>query len=759
MITLRGDRMIAHQGESILWNLGLQDWIAEDAEAYVEMAAARGADVAGLAQLRAGLRGRLLASPHLRFRAFCAPSGTCVAGDVEQVLRGAMNPVSEKRMTVQARVQFFGYGFSLWGAAAFLGAFTLCALYVLHDFYHLGAMRDTYWLAGVVWRSGLELKDPAAVRFIPDGSFLRTHLSPFLYLPNALSYVFSLGPTYWYSIVYGLLHASLTLGVFYWVRKLLGISVVASMLAALLAVLFAFNGNAAVSLQLPHYEIAIPAFILLVLSLLAAEKYRMALTMLIVTLTLREDAGLHFAALLAPTLIVRRLLGQQQWALDRWAWRFAVVAICYSIAAFAVQRTLYGNNGMLVENYLGSPVFAHVTQALIDGRLSVYLHERSYIWAPFLASIAWAALMRNPLIPLGFVGGLPWLVLHFLAKVPVVGGMAWYYGFPLIVGIAWPLLAVWWWRNGAPSMRERRLAVAGFALILACTLIGQVAGRTVVYPAMLFRSVTIPGPEAAAADRFVAAVAGNQAVLGRFRVDEGVRGLAPHEFPAGRWLETPLALAEAVDTVIWFDPGGMDKQAWLMWIQQGLNFHYAIRGTHLVMASNRSLDTLAPLASLLQPTSLLNRRLQPGENSLRTLAGINTPASVHPGAFASGPRTVRATGLYVINSDLELPLGRYEISIQLRMQLPPAMQSNRPLLGVVIESPGGHNRIRAFVQRGQLSMLPGGDYVARYTFDVKAKESGARAFNIVLERYSSLEWTLLDARLTPVGQRTGGLVD
>lgn len=63
LITLRGDRMIARQGESILQNLGLQDWIAEDGNAYVELAAIKGADVVVLAQLRAGLRIRLLASP------------------------------------------------------------------------------------------------------------------------------------------------------------------------------------------------------------------------------------------------------------------------------------------------------------------------------------------------------------------------------------------------------------------------------------------------------------------------------------------------------------------------------------------------------------------------------------------------------------------------------------------------------------------------------------------------------------------------
>jgi len=63
LITRRGDRLVAHQGESILYNVGLPDWIAADDEAYVAIAAARAADLAGLAVLRAGLRARLLASP------------------------------------------------------------------------------------------------------------------------------------------------------------------------------------------------------------------------------------------------------------------------------------------------------------------------------------------------------------------------------------------------------------------------------------------------------------------------------------------------------------------------------------------------------------------------------------------------------------------------------------------------------------------------------------------------------------------------
>lgn len=61
-ITLHGDRLVAHQGEGILHNMGMTDWIAADADAYVALAVAKAGDLAELATLRAALRARLLAS-------------------------------------------------------------------------------------------------------------------------------------------------------------------------------------------------------------------------------------------------------------------------------------------------------------------------------------------------------------------------------------------------------------------------------------------------------------------------------------------------------------------------------------------------------------------------------------------------------------------------------------------------------------------------------------------------------------------------
>jgi protein O-GlcNAc transferase len=63
VLGLKGERFIAHVGESILHTAGLGDWVTSDADAYVAKATAFAADRRALAALRQDLRPQLLASP------------------------------------------------------------------------------------------------------------------------------------------------------------------------------------------------------------------------------------------------------------------------------------------------------------------------------------------------------------------------------------------------------------------------------------------------------------------------------------------------------------------------------------------------------------------------------------------------------------------------------------------------------------------------------------------------------------------------
>jgi protein O-GlcNAc transferase len=92
VLSLKGDRFISHQGETILNNVGLPQWIAADEDDYVAKAAAFANDLPALATLRAGLREQLLASP------LCdAPRFAC---NLEEALRGMWRIWCEKQQAV-----------------------------------------------------------------------------------------------------------------------------------------------------------------------------------------------------------------------------------------------------------------------------------------------------------------------------------------------------------------------------------------------------------------------------------------------------------------------------------------------------------------------------------------------------------------------------------------------------------------------------------------------------------------------------------
>ena len=70
VVMLRGNSYVTRFGASVHVNLALDEWIAESADQYVEIAVRAASDVAGLARLRGELRPRMAASPLLDFAGF-----------------------------------------------------------------------------------------------------------------------------------------------------------------------------------------------------------------------------------------------------------------------------------------------------------------------------------------------------------------------------------------------------------------------------------------------------------------------------------------------------------------------------------------------------------------------------------------------------------------------------------------------------------------------------------------------------------------
>ena len=88
-VTLRGRTAVGRGGVSILWNVGLVDWIAGNPAQYVSIAMEKAKNLPRLAELRAGLREQMERSPLMDAKTIYRGYGSGISRDVEDVVFGA----------------------------------------------------------------------------------------------------------------------------------------------------------------------------------------------------------------------------------------------------------------------------------------------------------------------------------------------------------------------------------------------------------------------------------------------------------------------------------------------------------------------------------------------------------------------------------------------------------------------------------------------------------------------------------------------
>lgn len=558
-----------------------------------------------------------------------------------------------------------------WGWLAFALIWVLTSLYVLRHFYVLGGMRDSLWFAGLAHHGDLALSDPPSVAFAHGASFFHTHFSPIFYLPSALSRLSPLPPAAWYALWYGAMHGLLALSFWALLAPLARRAAcpAAGAIAAALACLFALQGNAMVALQMPHFELLIPALMVGVMALVLRARTRAAMALLALTILVREDAGLHVAALFCPAYLWLRWrtppghLNPMAKAIGQ----LGLMGLVGACACLALQKLGWGDNGMLVRNYLGSPPLAHLNAALVQARWAIFVHERSYLWLPALLCLAWAGLARRALIAWGFVACLPWLALQFVAKEPVMGSLSWYYAFPAIASLAWPLVAV---RVVAPdtSVQAARRTLVWMAILLLSTLAGQVNGRPMVYAWQIARQLTWPMATVAADEAFMEALEAQVPRLGQLRVDNGVIALRPHAFRADQRAEIVGIETQPIDTLVWFDPGGFDSNCWALADSQGLRHRFAIPHSPIVIASRQDLLASQDKAwqGMLVRTNLFARRTLSSLPAAAVHGGWRVEPGTPEGVVIQAPLLQRTDGLYDIPS-VSLPPGMYQLVATIRV--------------------------------------------------------------------------------------------
>jgi hypothetical protein len=474
---------------------------------------------------------------------------------------------------------------------------------VLFHFYVRGSfVLDSGLLASLMWHGNATLTQPAS---LGGASFFGTHVS-LLFLPVlALSWCLPFSMPQFFAGFVGFSHALLALAVFWLLVEGFGLRRgVGPWIAALSALGFAFSGLAIAIARYPHFETLIAAFFLLFAVAQVLGHQRLAIAFFVLGLATREDAGFHYVAILGLLIALNVAYGlplRQQ----RTECTFAFTALFYAIAVMAVQRLLFPETSAFARVYLGDPPLAHLNAGLIAHRIVSFWLGRPYVLYPALGACIWALRARNPYLVLAFAAGIPWVLLHLLAKSPLAGMLVSYYAFPFLIALAWPLLGVLRQRQRTGTAGDPTSVIVGFVTLLALSFL---PGIGIHDPGLLPLPQAFWDPpsraQQAATDRAVTAVSAARPMLGRLLVDNSVAALAPNGFAQREvpFLQgngtAPSEATTSPDTVAFFDEGYDARRLRAIADTAGLSKRYSMPGTQIHLAARQRLEDVPLLADL-----------------------------------------------------------------------------------------------------------------------------------------------------------------
>ena len=343
---------------------------------------------------------------------------------------------------------------------SFLIPFVVAVNFNLNLWYTFGTyLMDAGWNASLVTHClPFQTQNPAV---IDSQSYFRTHMMPILWLYSSLYRCMpGISQPIYASVLMGFWSGMLGLAGFLLAFRLTRRHV----LACIVALLGALNGIALSVISFPHLEIAFAPLLLLFLGCLTQPRvpYLPAVSVFVLLLSVREDAGLHtFGILFMMTL--HALVIRSNTSAIKYAIAGGAAFLCSAIT-ITIQKTLFvaGDNA-LVRIYTGDPYYAHVTREFVETRLSYSLHNHAYIYLPWVILLSFGILRRHGLLVLGCLSVLPWFLFSFLAIAAPAGQLVAHYPFPLMIFLFWPSIAGY-------VRRPSKAHEFAFMQILACAL-------------------------------------------------------------------------------------------------------------------------------------------------------------------------------------------------------------------------------------------------------------------------------------------------
>lgn len=535
-------------------------------------------------------------------------------------------------------------------------------------------MLDVGWFVHL-FSSSVEFppRNPDILVDVGISTYFSTHVSPFVYLTTLL-YDFVdnwLAEPVFFSLFMGIIYGS---AVYLVMLASQAASLQEQLASFFLAIIVALNGIALGAIGFPHFEVAMPVFIMLFLVLWIRQYQAAAIVTFVLALTLREDAGLHSFLLIAAITVAGWLNSRKLAKSLLW---FAFAALLYSVTVIAAQKLFFTGDNAFQRIYSGAPFYAHINAEFLASQFWFYFEHRAYIWGSWCIAILLFICSGNWLYLAGFAAVIPWTVLSVTAVSPMANSLSNYYAFPLIISVIWPVLVplfehpvIGLGRTGKRKVLSasalRKLAI--LAPVSSLLLFPLSAGHIDNYPwkKMGAEHATVTTD----INHFSKQYCEDNLNLGKVLFDEAASVLVTPCLKAGQWEYLDNYMPEALDGVDTFvfsisnnRLNGNSKDRFLGWAEQlGLDKTYRIGASNYVVVTRYENPSSA---ALLQPFTLTAKTLEGDGYWFWQACAL--PAQVgaeqqdcsrrtdgRSGYLSYGPYVELASGLYTFELELEL---------------------------------------------------------------------------------------------------------
>lgn len=349
----------------------------------------------------------------------------------------------------------------------FMAVFTFSYNAVINHFYFFGPTTDPAWFAGMIWKTDASLPLPSFLdsRNVP---YISNHLSPIFILPMAISHLLSdeFGLIRFYSVVIGLFHAITITSISYYFAQIFRNKAVHIAFAMLMTAGLMLPPLVAQHLALPHFEILMAGFIFLFLVHLIKGNTKLTLLFFILAFTVREDAGFHIFGFLSLMLAYKHFI--QNTAISKRELAYCFGSFLGSCALLFIIDFVNTYETLGHRTYVGDPAFAHITLEHVKNRIDLFITRNQMVWLPMITLIIISIIQRTWFYCIGALAVTPWIVLHVIFAIHYSTGiLAYYYNFPVIVALAWPIIGHLFFQKTNDRIPPWKTAVFTLSLVIA----------------------------------------------------------------------------------------------------------------------------------------------------------------------------------------------------------------------------------------------------------------------------------------------------